>query len=138
MKMILNKTYDVLDLIAEGIAYGGTTAANMQRFVIEIPKNVAAQVMPEGLVTAIENIRDELGIEKNREAITPPDERLDPAARLLQQMMTVNPTKAASISKIKTNGSSTEVTFATSITSMEVTPVERTAECKDDGTVSTT
>ena len=152
MKETLQRAYAILNLIYNGIEYKGTTADNTQRFVMDIPKDVAAHIAPEGFVTAIENIRDELGIKKNREAITPPDERFDPAARLYQQMLALDPAKAASVSKIKTNGSSTEVTFATNpilgsvnrinyftdSASMEVTPVERTAECKGDGTVSTT
>lgn len=149
MKETLQKAYDILNLIYNVIEYKGVTVDNLQTFVIKISKQVAEQVAPEGLVATIENIRDELGIKKNREAITPPDERLDPAARLYQQMLALDPAKAASVSKIKTNGSSTEVTFSASpvfggfdlaptITSTEVTPVERTAECEGNGTVSTT
>ena len=150
MKMTLNKAYDVLDLICNKIDYKGVTVDDMQTFVIKIPKNVAAQVVPEGLVTAIENIRDEFGIEKVIEVKNPPDERLDPAARLYQQILALDPAKAASVSKIKTNGSSTEVTFATNpilgkvdfgpnvIPPTEVTCDARTAECEGNGTVSTT
>lgn len=150
MKETLQKAYDILNLIASGIRYCGTTADNTQKFTIEVSKNSAMIIAPEGLVTAIGEIRDELGIELHQPAkVTSTDERLDPAARLYQQMLALDPAKAASVSKIKTNGSSTEATFAAypvfggfdlalSKTSMEVTPVERTTECEGNGTVSTT
>lgn len=115
MKESLIKALEILNLISAGISYDGTTANNTQKFTIEVSKNTAMLVAPEGLVAAIGNIRDELGdeliqLQKNG---TPPDERLDPAARLYQQMLALDSAKAASVSKIKTNGSSTEVTFAT-------------------------
>ena len=153
MKETLQKAYDILNLIYNGIDYKGVTVDNLQTFVIKIPKEAAAHIAPEGLVNAIENIRDEFGIELQQPTkIAPPDEKFDPAARLYQQMLALDPAKAASVSKIKTNGSSTEVTFVTNpilgsvnrinyftdSASMEVTPVERTADCKGDGTVSTT
>ena len=145
MKETLQKAYDILNFIASGISYNGTTANNTQKFTIEVSKNTAMIIAPKGLVTAIGDIRDELDIELHQPTkVTPPDERLDPAARLYQQMLALDPAKAASVSEIKTNGSSTEVTFATNpilgrfCFPTEVTCDARTAECEGNGTVSTT
>jgi hypothetical protein len=125
----------ILTRIEKGMVYNGLTVDGCASYTEESHDIFAHGI--KALRIGLTRLNEE------NQALPDPEaeaKKLDPAANLYQQILALDPKKAASVSKIKTNGSSTEVTFAINpvlgrinfttdpVTPTEVTCVEGTTD----------